>query len=351
MKTLVIGHTGLIGSKVFQQLKAKGYDVVGASHKTTPALDINSPNSIRDYFHNNQKFQHVIVTTGAAFFGNFYDMQQKDFEVGLHSKLMGQIIVTLEAFKQTDVHSVTLTSGTLSHNPIPGSAGAAFVNGALDSFVKAVNLDLKPHQRLNIVSPGWIKETMVEFGMDPTSGYSVDEVSQLYIKAIESNISGKVFESGNFRKLEHANLVVTNLEETKKFLLTAFPEWKERGRGTGTWGEKERTWLHIGTDDYYITLNDNGDGLNRDLQGHQPGLAHIGFVVEDCDKVLQRLNNAGYELRTTGADPYRKSYYFIDPQGFEFEFLEYSTEDPKLKNQYESDKLEVQNTSPLSIQI
>lgn len=336
MKALVLGHTGLIGSNVTKLLQKKGYEVTGVSHKTTPALDINDPQSISHFFKNNFDFDHVIVTTGAAHFGKFQKMNQKDFEVGLRSKLMGQIIVTLEAFKQKQIQSVTLTSGTLSHSPIPESSGIALVNGALDSFVKSVNLDLKPKQRLNIVSPGWIKETMVKFGMDPVSGYSAEEVSQLYLKAIETNISGKVFELGNFKKIEHANLVVTDLEGTKKFLTTAFPEWKERGRGTNTWSEKERNWIHLGTDDYYITLNDNGEGLNRDLSGHQPGLAHIGFVVENCDEVLERLNKAGFELRTTGGEsPYRKSYYFVDPQGFEFEFIEYLSEDPKLKNQYD----------------
>lgn len=351
MKVLVIGHTGLIGSSVTRELQRRGYDVIGVSHKTKPSLDINNPQSIHDFFRNNRDFQHVVITTGAAHFGNFQEMKQEDFEVGLHSKLMGQINVTLAAFKQQQIRSVTLTSGTLSHSPIPESSGAAFVNGALDSFVKAVRLDLNPKQRLNVVSPGWIKDTMVKFGMDPAAGHSAEEVSQLYVKSLETNISGKVFELGNFKKIEHANLVVTDLAGTKRFLLTVFPEWKVRGRGAGSWSEKDRTWIHLGTDDYYITLNDNGEGFNRNLSGHQPGLAHIGFVVENCDEILERLNKEGFELRTKGGEsPYRKSYYFVDPQGFEFEFLEYFSEDPKLRNQYDHERDKPINQTPITIQ-
>ncbi|TNE81252.1 MAG: VOC family protein [Gammaproteobacteria bacterium] len=136
-------------------------------------------------------------------------------------------------------------------------------------------------------------------------------------------------------RLEHANLVVKDLETTLHFVLTAFPEWHIRGRGRNTWHGKPRRWVHVGTDDYYLTLNDGAEGNNRDLTGHTPGLAHLGFVVEDVELVIQRLEYAGFEPRTRGAeDRFRKTVYFVEPSGFEFEFMEYLSDDPREKNHY-----------------
>ncbi len=95
-------------------------------------------------------------------------------------------------------------------------------------------------------------------------------------------------------RLEHANLVVNDIPATLDFIQTAFPDWKIRGQGEMTWYGKPRRWLHVGDDDYYLTLNDDGEGENRDLSGHTPGLAHLGFVVDNVDGVIGRLEAKGY---------------------------------------------------------
>lgn len=137
------------------------------------------------------------------------------------------------------------------------------------------------------------------------------------------------------RRLEHVNLVVSDIDATRDFIQTAFPDWKVRGKGENEWYGKKRNWMHVGTDDYYITLNEGGVGNNRDLKGHVPGLAHIGFCVDDVDDISSRLQNKGYVCATIGADhPYRKTIYFIDPAGFEFEFIQYLSQVPEKRNMY-----------------
>ena len=64
------------------------------------------------------------------------------------------------------------------------------------------------------------------------------------------------------------NLVVKDIKKTQEFLLIAFPEWKTRGSGTSDWYGRERSWVHIGNDDNYITLNNKAEGDNRDLKGY-----------------------------------------------------------------------------------
>lgn len=136
-------------------------------------------------------------------------------------------------------------------------------------------------------------------------------------------------------RLEHVNLVVKDIPETLAFLQTALPAWRVRGEGHSEWYGRPRRWLHFGTDDFYITLNDGTDGETRDLRGHTPGLAHIGLEVEDVDGVRAQMEARGYEIATIGADhPYRKTIYFIDPTGIEFEFIQYLSERPEHKNLY-----------------
>jgi len=146
--------------------------------------------------------------------------------------------------------------------------------------------------------------------------------------------------------LEHVNLVVSDLKATLDFLQTAFPDWKVRGKGESEWYGKQRHWLHVGTDDYYLTLNQASGGTNRDLKSNTPGLAHVGFCVENADVISDRLQSKGYEIATIGADhPYRKNVYFIDPSGFEFEFIQYLSELPEQRNLYGGETSDITRVS------
>lgn len=133
--------------------------------------------------------------------------------------------------------------------------------------------------------------------------------------------------------LEHINLTVADVPAMLKFYQAAFPHWHVRTSGSGEWYGKPRNWLHFGDAFQYIALSDNGEGENRDLTGHQVGLAHFAFVTDNIDAVTNRLTAAGYPVAKQGADePYRKNIYFIDPSGFEVEFVQYLSDVPGERN-------------------
>ena len=134
--------------------------------------------------------------------------------------------------------------------------------------------------------------------------------------------------------LEHVNLVVTDIPQSLKFYQAAFPHWRVRDQGKGEWYGKPRTWLHFGDDYQYLALSDHGEGDNRDLSGHQVGLAHFAFVTNNLDAVISRLKEAGFAIAKDGADePYRRNIYFIDPDDFEVEFVQYLSDLPEQRNQ------------------
>ena len=135
--------------------------------------------------------------------------------------------------------------------------------------------------------------------------------------------------------LEHLNLVVNDIPQTLSFYQAAFPHWTIRGGGQNDWYGKPRSWVHFGDDYQYLAFNDNGVGENRDLKGHQVGLAHFAYVTNDIKGVIARLQEAGFEIAVDGAeDKYRENVYFIDPNGYEVEFVEYISDIPSERNRY-----------------
>lgn len=133
--------------------------------------------------------------------------------------------------------------------------------------------------------------------------------------------------------LEHINLVVSDIPAALKFYQAAFPHWRVRTSGNGDWHGKPRSWLHFGDDYHYLAFSDNGEGENRDLEGHQVGLAHFAYVTENLEALITRLGEAGYEPAKEGAeDAWRSNIYFIDPAGFEVEFVQYHSDLPEQRN-------------------
>ena len=133
--------------------------------------------------------------------------------------------------------------------------------------------------------------------------------------------------------LEHINLVVTDVDAELAFYQAAFPHWRVREREQGSWSGKPRTWVHFGDDYQYLVFGDNGEGENRDLSGHSVGLAHFAFVTHNLDALVARMRAAGFEPDKDGADEqHRRNIYYIDPAGFEVEFVEYLSDLPAERN-------------------
>jgi NAD(P)-dependent dehydrogenase (short-subunit alcohol dehydrogenase family) len=196
---VLVGSTGLIGTQLLELLvsgdRVQRYSVLGVTHRTTPGLDLNDPNSIAEFFRSIPAVNHVIVAAGEARFGGLESLDRDALEVGIRSKLLGQVHIALAALRVLpEGGSVTLTSGQLARSPLPGSAAVALVNGAIESFVRAIALDCPRGRRINVVSPGWIKETMVRMNLDPTSGTSARDVARLYLDALEGEMHGEVIE-------------------------------------------------------------------------------------------------------------------------------------------------------------
>lgn len=136
-------------------------------------------------------------------------------------------------------------------------------------------------------------------------------------------------------RLEHLNLVVNDLEETLTFYRAAFPHWGVRGGGESEWHGVQRQWIHFGDEHNYLSFNDSGKGQIRSLEGYDLGLAHFAYVVTNLQRLIARLEKAGFEIAIHGGkDANYKSVYYVDPNGYEVEFVEYLTDIPSERNIY-----------------
>jgi catechol 2,3-dioxygenase-like lactoylglutathione lyase family enzyme len=135
-------------------------------------------------------------------------------------------------------------------------------------------------------------------------------------------------------RLEHANLTVHDIDGMLRFLLTAFPEFKVRGEGKTREGNR---WVHVGTDETYIALTPVRvePGKHRTPYQGLAGVNHLAYEVDDVDALCQRMKSAGYQDSTPpNAHPHRKRRYFYDPEGNDWEFVQYLSEDPAERNDY-----------------
>ncbi len=196
MKIIVIGAGGTIGQAVVKLL-ADRHEVITVS-KTAGQFqaDITDINSVRILFEQVGKVDAVIATAGKVHFGPLQEMTPEQFSVGLNDKLMGQINLALIAqHLLNDGGSITLTSGSLTEQPVRMGANASTVNAAIEGYVRAAAIELPRDIRINVVSPTILEESLASYG---SLFYGVEavpakRVALAYSRSVEGAQTGQVY--------------------------------------------------------------------------------------------------------------------------------------------------------------
>ena len=193
MKILVIGAKGTIGKAVTEALTKHGHQVVGASRSSEPRVDIENPETVRAIFKATKDIDAVVVCAGSGGWGPLAKLSDEDFALSLRSKLMGQVnVIRIAKDHVKEGGSITVTSGILATQPMPGSAAVSLINAGLEGFVRAAALEMPRGVRVNVVSPPWVKETLRAMKMDESHGLAAAEVAKAYVTAVEGTSSGEV---------------------------------------------------------------------------------------------------------------------------------------------------------------
>lgn len=195
MKIIVIGAAGTIGKHVVKALE-KDHEVVKAGSKSGDLqVNIEDPESIKQLYKAAGKFDAVVSVAGDGHFGPLNSMTDADFRVSVNSKMMGQVnLVLIGQHYITAGGSFTLTSGSLSEDPVKLGASLSSVNAAIDGFVKGAAIELENGVRVNSVAPTVVEESPGYFPFFPgTIPVSMQRVAGAYVKSALGAQTGQVF--------------------------------------------------------------------------------------------------------------------------------------------------------------
>ena len=165
MKILLVGANGTIGSAVVNELGGR-HEIIKAGRKSGDVtVDITSSSSIREMYKKISTIDAVVCTAGSAHFGPLETLTEKEFEIGIRSKLMGQINLVLIGIEFVhDGGSFTITTGVLAHDPIYCGTTVTTVNKGLEGFVLGASIEMPRGIRMNAVSPEVLEESMPRIG-------------------------------------------------------------------------------------------------------------------------------------------------------------------------------------------
>jgi NAD(P)-dependent dehydrogenase (short-subunit alcohol dehydrogenase family) len=190
-KILVIGAAGLIGKDVVKTLGES--QCIRASRSSDERVDISDPKSLAALFERVGELDGIICTGGAARFKPWAELTDEDWTFSLANKLLGQVNVVRYGLKSVRPGgAITLTTGLASQYPAPGSAIITTVNSAVDAFVRAIAAEPSISVRVNVVSPGWVSETLQSMGRDPAGGIPAAEVAKITVRQFREGATGSV---------------------------------------------------------------------------------------------------------------------------------------------------------------
>jgi len=159
-RSLDDGATVVIAGRSQQRLDAARADLARtgppAGRLSAHPVDIGDPAQVTRLFERVGTLSHLVVTAADLPYGPVVSLSEDSILRAVRSKILGPLFAAQQAAPRiTKPGSITFTSGIAASRPAPGGALAATVNGALESMVLALALELAPI-RVNAVSPGWL---------------------------------------------------------------------------------------------------------------------------------------------------------------------------------------------------
>lgn len=125
-------------------------------------------------------------------------------------------------------------------------------------------------------------------------------------------------------RIEHVNITVSDPDRAARLMQLLFG-WQIRWQGPARDGGRT---IHVGSGQHYIALyTGRGGAAPAGTFAKGQPLNHIGVEVDDLDAVEAKVVGAG--LRPFAHDDYDpgRRFYFLDPDGIEYEVVSYQASD------------------------
>lgn len=196
MKIVVVGASGTIGRAIVAQLETRHEIIeVGRQHGQHQA-DMANLASVEALFERIGKVDAIISAAGDLHFAPLGEFPPALYEIGLKSKLMGQVNLALVGQRVlNDGGSVTLTSGIISEDPIRYGSSASMVNSALEGFVRGAAIEMPRGIRINVVCPTVLQESLAAYGpyFYGFEAVPAARVALAYSKSVEGAQTGQIY--------------------------------------------------------------------------------------------------------------------------------------------------------------
>lgn len=169
-KALVCGGTSGIGAATAALFARQGADVVvtgrdaerlakaAADGRTARRVDAAAEEEVADFFAEDTAYDHLVLAlSGAAGGGPAATLDPADLRAGFEAKFWPHLRLLQSALPRLAPEgSVTFITASSARAALPGTAGLAAINGALEAMVRPLAVELAP-VRVNAVSPGVIE--------------------------------------------------------------------------------------------------------------------------------------------------------------------------------------------------
>lgn len=195
MKILIIGGNGTIGKKVSERLAQKHEVFIAGRNSGDVTVDFSDSSSIKTMFESIGKLDAIVAIAGDTKWDELDNLSEEDFYIGIKSKMMGQVnVVRIGKDYLNPKGSITLSTGILADDPVNMTTSAAMVNGAINSFSKAVALELEDGKRINVVCSDLVEDSFEKYkdyfpGNTPVPMHKIVDA---YVKSIEGKITGRI---------------------------------------------------------------------------------------------------------------------------------------------------------------
>ncbi|HEY9155597.1 MAG TPA: SDR family oxidoreductase [Opitutaceae bacterium] len=149
------GQVTIVGRDADKLRSAAGSAGVPMEHQTVNAT---SSADLAAFFQKLGSLDHLVLTlSGSKGSGPFADLSLDGLRDGFEAKFFAHVAAAQAALPYLSKHgSITFVSAISARGSMPGTAGLAAINGAIESMVKPLARELKP-LRVNAISPGAIE--------------------------------------------------------------------------------------------------------------------------------------------------------------------------------------------------
>ena len=196
-RCLADGYRVVIAGRSAERLDAARAQLVPQERLTAWQADIGIKADLAALFGAAETVAHVVVTAADLPYGRLGELAEDSMLRAVRSKIVGPLLAAQAAAPRLAASgSITYVSGIAAYRPALGGSLAATVNGALESMVRALALELAP-VRVNAVSPGWVDTPVWDYIAPP-------DVKQARLADMASRLPGK----RNGRPEDAANAVM-----------------------------------------------------------------------------------------------------------------------------------------------